>query len=72
MIGHRLRTTRILGECRYRKFEMGRQPGDQGVNRFVHIRERAPRMTQQRKLYGKAEPVGGTAAVADKFLVRIW
>jgi hypothetical protein len=45
MIGeHRLRMTRLLGECRYRKFEMGPQPGDQGVDGFVHIRECATRM----------------------------
>jgi hypothetical protein len=66
MIGHRLGTTGILGERRHRKFEMGRQPADQGVDGFVHIRGSTPRMTQQRELYGKAEPVGGATAVADK------
>ena len=45
MIGHRLPDDAVSGECRYRKFEMGRQPSDQGVDGFIHIRERAPRMT---------------------------
>jgi hypothetical protein len=69
MIGHRLGTTGILGEGRYWKFEMGRQPADQGVDRLVHIRESTPRMTQQRELHGKAEPVGSATAVTDKLLV---
>jgi hypothetical protein len=61
---------RIFGECRNRKFEMGCQPGNQGIDGFIHIGECASRMTQQRKLNGKAEPIGGTPAMADKFLVR--
>jgi hypothetical protein len=36
---------------------------------IIHIRESTPRMTQQRELHGKAEPVGGATAVTDKLLV---
>jgi len=49
---------------------MGRQPGDQGVYRFVYLGQGSTGMTQQRELHGKAEPIGGATAAADKFLVR--
>jgi hypothetical protein len=66
MIGHCLQTPCILGKRRPRHLELSRQPGDQGIDRFVDLGQDASRVTQQGELYGKAKPIGGSAAAGNQ------
>lgn len=70
MIGHRLGPARIIGEQVRRHMDLGGDPGDQSVERFLDLGKRTAGMPKQRQLHGEAQPVGRAPPCQNEILVR--
>jgi hypothetical protein len=70
MIGHRLGPARIISEQVRRHMDLGGDPGDQSVERFLDLSKRAAGMPKQRQLHGEAQPVGRAPPCQNEIVVR--
>lgn len=61
---------RVGGEQVRRHMDLGGDPGDQGVERFLDLGKRAAGMPKQRKLHGEAQPVGCAPPYQNEFPIR--